>query len=134
MTGTALWVWWSRKEDPSDADLAGGHVVAWDSQTPTDDQNTPTGPPIVTLAGLADPLVAATILETARADGGLVWIAPDFTAEPTLDNLLAIWGDDVVYTAVTHNGTNPTLAPETEADIGTADAPSGVGSDATDKA
>lgn len=131
MDGTALWVWYAESDD---AEPKGGHVVAWDTDQPADDQGTPTGPPTVTLAGLADPLVAAQIVEAGRADAGLIWICPDFEEDtPTLANLLAIWGDDVRSTAVTHNGTNPTVAQEVPANTGTeapTDGPTGDAADA----
>lgn len=103
---TKLWVWY-RTDD--NQELRGGHVVAWTPTTPTDEQGTPTGPTTFELSGYADPLVAAQILDTARTDGALVWIDPEFRGPATLANLLAIWGDDVLHAAVTHEGSNPTV-------------------------
>jgi hypothetical protein len=120
---TALWVWYKTSEG---AEAEGGHVVAWTTNQEVDEQGTPVGEPTTTLVGLADPIVAATIVEQGRADGALVWICPDFEAKPTLDNLLAIWGDDVVSTAVTHNGTNPTITQEVPSDTGTGEPTAGA--------
>lgn len=104
---TKLWVWY--RTDDAD-ELQGGHVVAWTPHTPTDEQGTPTGPTTYELSGYADCLVAAQIVDTARTDGALVWVISDFNADASLDNLLAVWGDDVLHAAVTHAGSNPSVA------------------------
>jgi hypothetical protein len=117
-----LWVWY--KTDDTD-ELQGGHVAAWTPRTPKDEQGTPTGPTTWALSGLADCLTAAQLVEGARNDPGLLWLCPSFDQVATLDNLIAIWGDDVVSTAVTHNGRNPTVPTETDAE--TADVGDGDG-------
>jgi hypothetical protein len=123
-----LWVWY--KSEGSVTDIRGGHVVAWKIDQPQDEQGTPTGPSVTTLDGFADIVVAAALVEQARNNQELVWICPDFDwEEPTLDNLLAIWGDDIVTSAVTNNSSNPTVDPTTlSLDDSTAESASGTGS------
>lgn len=128
---TALLVWY--RSEGSTTDIQCGHVVGWKVEQPQDEQGTPTGPSTTTLAGYADIMVAATVVEQGRTNEELVWICPDITQEvPTLDNLLAIWGDDIVASAVTHNSTNPTLAETTEADAGAEEPTPGTGDVHTD--
>lgn len=107
MDTTSLWVWY---ENAAEEGLQGGHVAAWKSDMPMDEQGTPTGPAVIGLAGLADPIVAATLVESARAEGSLVWLSPDIAGSASLDNLVAVWGDDIVYAAITYKGSNPTVS------------------------
>lgn len=102
---TSMWVWYR----DSDNTLNGGTVVAWRTTQEKDEQGTPVGPPRISLAGTADIMVAAQIVETARKDQALVWLCPSFDTPPTMDNLIAVWGDDIVGTSVTCDGINPTV-------------------------
>lgn len=96
--------------NPEDPPLA---VVAWniddgEAKQLWDEAGNPAGletvrPASTTLAGYADIIIAAQLIETAFREDGMVWLSD--TDPPALESLTCVWAKDILYTA-----TEPTWA------------------------
>jgi hypothetical protein len=90
-----------------------GVVAAWKQVPDPDDPSSPraapgefawTGGGHYALAGYADPIKAAQLLEEAVRDDGYVWILSGTDPVVRLDNLVLIWGADILDGRVCNDG------------------------------